>query len=293
MFKVYIFHFVLDIFAYYINFSVVFQTGKEGINYAGTCSDNLDNNCNGLTDDEDDACDAEVSLSVTNGNNLCNYQTQSFTINLRNRENVGIGEVSVSDRIYNSNNNLEYTGSAHCENVLGNGICSNSYNVNLDTGSYYHNVAATYGNNEQITKNNYQAFTVLSNDNVACCADEGEIPTGGRICCNNLPTDGANGACGCPDKFIFDPDLNQGQGGCKPEVGAICWSSNVNERNDLSLCLVETLLSQLWWNDAFNVDRLQNCFRFHRDNEPVTQACCPYIDYDNKEYGEYQNIEVY
>jgi len=30
----------------------------------------FDNNCNGLTDNEDDACNAEVSLTVTNGNNL-------------------------------------------------------------------------------------------------------------------------------------------------------------------------------------------------------------------------------
>jgi len=263
LFKVYIFHFVLDIFAYYINFSVVFQTGKEGINYAGTCSDNLDNNCNGLTDDEDDACDAEVSLSVTNGNNLCNYQTQSFTINLRNRENVGIGEVSVSDRIYNSNNNLEYTGSAHCENVLGNGICSNSYNVNLDTGSYYHNVAATYGNNEQITKNNYQAFTVLSNDNVACCADEGEIPTGGRICCNNLPTDGANGACGCPDGFYW--------------VNGVCVYRGQSCSNT---CTIQELLTNP-----------EQCLRF--TPTPYEQACCFDVNYNDQDFYQWANVEVY
>ena len=292
MFKVYIFHFVLDIFAYYINFSVVFQTGKEGINYAGTCSDNLDNNCNGLTDDEDDACDAEVSLSVTNGNNLCNYQTQSFTINLRNRENVGIWEVSVTDRIYDSNNNLEYTGNAHCENVIANGICSNSYNVNLDTGSYYHNVAATYGNNEQITKNNYNAFAVLSNDNIACCADEGEVPTGGRICCDGRATEGANGACGCPSGFTFSTDL----GKCIPG-GEICWSSDANERNDIGKCLAQELtitflLNNLFVNNQYNSNIL-DCFSPRPNQENPTQTCCPYITYDNKNYGEYQNIEVY
>ena len=44
---------------------------------------------------------------------------------------------------------------------------------------------------------------------------------------------------------------------------------------------------------ATTSDRLQNCFRWHRDNEPITQSCCPYITYDGKEYGEYVDIEVY
>ena len=40
------------------------QTGLEGINYAGTCTDNQDNDCDGKIDDEDPGCEAEVSLRV-------------------------------------------------------------------------------------------------------------------------------------------------------------------------------------------------------------------------------------
>ena len=238
----------------------------------------MDNNCNRLIDDEDPACDAEVSLSVTNGNTLCNYQTQSFTINLRNREDVGIGEVSVTDRIYDSNNNLEYTGSAYCENVIANGICSNSYNVNLDTGSYYHNVNAIYGNNEQITKNNYNAFTVLSNDNVACCAEEGEIPTNGRICCDGRPADGANGACGCPRGFSWAPVEQE----CVPSFARCGYVNQENVCTSLSYIISHPIYCLFGGPESQIQESL-----------PYEQACCPYVGYGEEDYFKFNDVEVY
>ena len=97
-----------------------------------------------------------------------------------------------------------------------------------------------------------------------------------------------SGRCGCPSGLRWNLIAQN----CLPIAGQVCYSSNEEEREGIGLCMFRWF-TQSWWGDRFNIDRLQNCFRWHRDNEPITQSCCPYITYDGKEYGEYVDIEVY
>jgi len=148
-----------------------------------------------------------------------------------------------------------------------------------------------------LARRNIGNVRVFDYSDIRCCAEEGEIPTGefGR-CCNGMPTEGANGACGCPSGFVWNPVLNQGQGACAPG-GQICWSSDANERTDIGKCLAQELtvtflLNNLFMNNQYDSNIL-DCFAPRPNQENPRQACCPYVTYDNKDYGEYQNIEVY
>jgi len=169
-----------------------------------------------------------------------------------------------------------HSESKNCENVIGNGICSKRYNYNLNSGDYYHNINADYGpdeNRQSVNKNNYKAFTVLANDNIACCAEEGVVPTNGRICCEGKPKDGADGACGCPTNFEWDSDLMS----CKPIFTRCGYVHNENVCTSLIYILTHPL----------------ECLFPQREEPPYEQACCPYINYNNDEYYQPKDVEVY
>src|SRR3989344_1607365 len=272
------------------------QTGLEGIDIDGSCEDNQDNDCDGNIDSDDTDCSVNnIDLRATN-NNLCDYQGQSFSNTFKNNNDFSVSEVYITDRIFDSNNQISIKNK-QCDILSANGICSNNYNLNnLGAGNYYHNIVATYtdnfNNNQEVTKENYASFTVLSNDNVACCAPENTVPTGGRVCCDERPTDGPGGSCGCPSGF----DWSGAQQKCVPEAGVICFSSDDNEREDLSCAFIwfsgSIIQGNLWWGDAFN-QNIVDCFIQDDINENPTLACCPYITYNDNKYGEPAEIEVF
>lgn len=261
----------------------------EGIDYAGTCSDHIDNDCDGLEDGNDPDCNAVFSINVIS-NNACLNNNINFNVRLtRYLGELNLNNVVMHDGIYNSNNQLQYTQDVSCQSINGN-ICTSSYSrSNLAIGEYHHSIYIEGYDNIFVGGN----FNVLSNDNELCCVDEGEIPGDGEVCCDGLPTDGPNGGCGCPSGFT------PSAGKCIPG-GEICYSSDPNEREDeegnrILACAFEWFTGSiiertLWWGDASNIN-LFDCFITEEDI--ITKSCCPYITYNNKDYGEYKDIEVY
>lgn len=115
------------------------QTGKEGINYEGTCDDGKDNDCNDYVDGNDHGCGAVISISVSS-NNACLNKNINFNIEvIRHSGNLNLNNVEIIDMVRSSINEPQYTEIVSCQNIISNMFCTAGYSKNnLGVGEYYH-----------------------------------------------------------------------------------------------------------------------------------------------------------
>jgi len=249
------------------------QTGNEGLNYVGSCSDDLDNDCDNYMDEGDADCQANIRLRLmaTNPRNVCDGDSGSYTISLDKLSgNINWDSVIVYDQVYNSGGGLEHTESVSCV-VDGlnyaNNRCSKSYSLSLDVGEgYYHNIYAEASLVEIIRHNNYGSFTILDNENDLCCKDWSKELGEGDVCCEGMPDDYGtidSGFCGCPTDFEWE------SGECR-YIGALCPST----------CTIQEL-----FNDP------EHCF--FPLSLPHYDVCCFDVGYNDQNYYEWTTIEVY
>src|SRR3989344_7233993 len=105
-----------------------------------------------------------------------------------------------------------------------------------------------------------------------------------------MPRDRGYGVCGCPDNFDWirprtDPDTGEIiPGFCNARFQRCGY---VEERN------VCTNLRDILNNLAECLFGGPESKEANRGNLPYEQACCPYIDYDNQEYYQFEDVVVY
>ena len=112
------------------------------------------------------------------------------------------------------------------------------------------------------------------------CIEEGRIPGENQVCCDGMPRDRGNGACGCPSGFRWNAFAQE----CQPTFSRCGY---VEERNvcsnlrDILNNLAECLFGGPESKEA------------NRGDLPYEQACCPLMEYDDEEYYSPQDIVVY
>jgi len=245
-----------------------------------------------------------ISLAIDNLVNSCVDNVNRIEISVTNQGNVNLNNVRIVDWIYkdipNEDDNLVNEFIQTYENQIGSGGGRGLFRYGYtfeDLGVYYHIIKIYYNNDVLYSTSEKIGWTrVNSPESEYCCVDQGDVPGEGELCCDGMPTDGAGGSCGCPGGLGFDPDR-----GCLPDPQQLCYSSNQNEREEQGLsCAFRWFTGSiidrtLWWGDRFN-NEILDCFRSHENNNPENnpiQICCPYIEYEGKEYGEFENIVVY
>jgi hypothetical protein len=256
------------------------MSGFEGVNYAGTCSDGFDNDCDGATDNADNDCGG-VTVLITQGN-ACSDENVNVRIKVSVPwNNVNWDDIRVRDEINGVQGFEEYEG---CENIIDGGkSCLHDYDVDLDAGEYSHKTTMfrKVDNYWQglLAVDSHSDFEVYGLDNENCCVLEGQIPSGGRICCDGLPEDGEGGSCGCPDGFEWTGEE------CLFER-SVCYETPI--------CSIRPPDNFVQW--LATPGCFADIFR-NAGQEQYEYACCPADFGDYGERGSFENpdalIEVY
>jgi len=219
----------------------------------------------------------------------CIEARQDIGYIMNNNGSVTASNVRIVDTTYFNNNAYNIFQRSFGDIPVGErslGIRSINY---TSPGNYYHDVEVYVGNRIYTTLRNIINVNIVDNEERPCCVEERFVPDENEACCDGMPTDGGYGSCGCPSGFRWASELEVPS--CSPIAGQICYSSDAEEREAIGLCMFRWFTDQ-WYGDRFNQNIL-DCFRQQNVNTNPTQACCPYITYNNKEYGEFEDIVVY
>ena len=117
------------------------------------------------------------------------------------------------------------------------------------------------GDNILLIRNNIGGREVLRFEDDSCCAEEGETPEGFQECCYGMPVN--DGVCGCPDGFNWvEGECRYGRAPCS------------------DICTFQELFNNP-----------EQCFQFFP--LPYEQSCCFDVNYGNRDYFTWENVEVY
>ena len=245
------------------------MSGAEGPEYDGTCSNELDDDCDGWIDNEDEDCwegdELITRLTIDNPSDVCSDENNNYGVSLQLMQgSLEWDNVVIYDEIHD-NNGLVNTESFSCETGP---VCSESYSLSLGDGNYYHNVYAKEGVSEINRRNDYMGFDVYSLESVECCVGLGQAPTGDRVCCDGLPADN-NGKCGC------EPPTEWIEGKCQ-YPRASCYP--------IEECNINPIDNFAQW--LATPGCFKNFLGIEGGDAPYEYACCPlYLehDYDDEE----------
>lgn len=97
------------------------------------------------------------------------------------------------------------------------------------------------------------------------------------FCCDGLPTDGVDGACGCPTDFVWFGVEQE----CVYQPLRCGYVDNENK------CIYETPSSLI-----YILTHHLECLLPEEENPPYEQACCLDVSYGDNDYYTFTNIKV-